>query len=189
MTFDKTQGALLEYVNAHPFWKIIKVLAELLLCISAIGGLVGNFIDLGVIDSLFSILFYVGFVLTLAKGNYKVITIGTGVKVLDYVVSILKNLIKYKHFAFGSVIWVVCYILIMISAFKKSGMTVKDMKDTMTIDGLKKATNIEEAKTFNVNEAINSAKDVYTDTTNTMKDVSSQIKDLNNIDSNKEGDK
>ena len=56
--------------------------------------LLTNFVSFGVIETVVVVLAYVGIVMTLAKGNYKVLTIGLMLRTIDYLISFAKPIFR-----------------------------------------------------------------------------------------------
>ena len=180
MNFDRTQQELLSYVKSNHIWKLFVPVAEFLLIVGGLVQVASNFMSIGVLSSVVGILTWIAIVMVLAKGNYKVMTIGLALRVIDYAVDFVKPLISTRpHLQIGTLLYGLVWFWFLMQAFKKSGMTVNELKQTASVDGLKKSMNLDEAKTFNVNEAkesINKAKNEAMDTINKVK---SEVQEAN----------
>lgn len=166
MNFDKTQQALYEYVSENKLWRNFKPISELLLLVTAFLIILNVFVSIGIGSIICSIFWYIAIVITLAKGNYKVLMIAFLLRVVYEIILFITPPIN-----FGILLWVPIYLGFAILSFKKSGMTVNDIKSEMSIDGMKKNLNLEEAKHFDINKAMNDVKDTYKETAETMKDI------------------
>ena len=173
MNFDRTQQELLSYVKSNHIWKLFVPVAEFLLIVGGLVQVASNFMSIGVLSSVVGILTWIAIVMVLAKGNYKVMTIGLALRVIDYAVDFVKPLISTRpHLQIGTLLYGLVWFWFLMQAFKKSGMTVNELKQTASVDGLKKSMNLDEAKTFNVKEvkeSINKEKDEAMDTIKEVK--------------------
>ena len=175
MNFDRTQQELLAYCKENKIWRNFIPIAEFLLLIIVVLGVIDNFVDFGIFSTFIAILRYVAIVMVLAKANYKVLTIGFGILTIDELLYLIMHLISSRpHFYASYLIWAVVYALLALSAFKKSGMTVNELKSSVTSkEGIKQSMNIDEAKQFNMH---NMAEDIKS----TSKNVAEQAKDIRN---------
>ena len=166
MNFDKTQQALYEYVSENKLWRNFKPISELLLLGTAVLIFLNIFINIGIGSIICSIFWYIAIVITLAKGNYKVLMIAFLIRVIYEIILFITPPIS-----FGDLLWIPVYLGFAILSFKKSGMIIDDLKSDISIDGMKKNLNLDEAKHFNINKALNDVKDTYKETAETMKDI------------------
>lgn len=176
MNFDATQQAFLNYLQENKLWRNFLPVAELLLIIGGILPIVGNFISLGIFGPIILMLWYIGLVLTIGKGNYKVVALGISLRVVDYILSgLLPIFNRSPRIGWTQLLWAVFYALFALAAFKKSGMTVNDVKANMNVQGMKNAMNLNEARNFNFNNARRDASEAYRNTANTVQDIKSQM--------------
>lgn len=180
MNFDKTQQELLSYLKENKIWRNFLPLAEVLLLGSAVLEIVSRFVSFGVFSAPIAFLKYVAIILVLAKANYKVLTMGLGLLVVDNVLGVLTALInRYPRFNTSSLFWACIYALFALAAFKKSGMTVKELKTTVTSkEGIKKSMNLDEAKKFNMGNMTQDIKSASKTVVSQTKDIKNQVKQL-----------
>lgn len=180
MNFDKTQQELLSYLKENKIWRNFLPLAEVLLLGSAVLEIASRFVSFGVFSAPIAFLKYVAIVLVLAKANYKVLTMGLGLLVVDNILGVLTALInRYPRFNASGLFWACIYALFALAAFKKSGMTVKELKTTVTSkEGIKKSMNLDEAKKFNMGNMTQDIKSASKTVVSQTKDIKNQVKQL-----------
>ena len=173
MNFDRTQQELLNYVKSNNIWKLFVPVAEFLLITCGLVQVTSNFVSIGVIGSVVGIFAYISIVMCLAKGNYKVLTVGLALRVIDYIIDFAKPILNTRpRLELGTLLYGLIWFWFLMQAYKKSGMTVNELKQTASVSGLKNSMNLDEAKKFNVNEAkesINKAKNEAMETINKVK--------------------
>ena len=170
VSFDNAQKELLNYFKNSILWRNFIPIAEFLIVVTHLLLLVTNFVSFGVIETVIAVLAYVGIVMTLAKGNYKALTIGLMIRTIDYLVSSAKPIFRGSfRFSTSTLIYLLIWAGFTLSAYKKSGMTMDDLKSTANLNGIKDSINMEEAKNFNVNDLTNDVKDLYNNNIKNMK--------------------
>ena len=180
MNFDKTQQELLSYLKENKIWRNFLPVAEVLLLGVTALEVISNFVSFGVFSAPIAFLRYVAIVLVLAKANYKVLTMGFGVMVVDQVLTLLQGIISsHPTFRASNLIWGCIYALFALAAFKKSGMTVKELKTTVTSkEGIKKSMNLDEVKKFNMGNMTQDIKSASKTVVSQTKDIKNQVKQL-----------
>lgn len=121
MKFEKVGMALLEYCQENRILKVLLSLDVILLIGSAVINLLGNFISMGsLVNSLAGWIFYLGIILVIARSNYKMLSIGLGIALIECVYQILRSLIKYKSLSWGALIPALIYGFFVYQAYRKS---------------------------------------------------------------------
>ena len=160
--FDNAQRELLNYFKNSILWRNFIPIAEFLIIAMHLLMFVTNFVSFGVIETVIAVLAYVGIIMTLAKGNYKVLTIGLMIRTIDYLVSFAKPIFRGSfRFSASTLIYLLIWAGFTLAAYKKSGMNIDDLKSTANLNGIKNSINMEEAKSFNVNNLTKDVKDLY----------------------------
>ena len=170
VSFDNAQKELLNYFKNSILWRNFIPIAEFLIIAMHMLMLLTNFVSFGVIETVVAVLAYVGIVMTLAKGNYKVLTIGLMLRTIDYLISFAKPIFRGNlMFSVLTLIYLLIWAGFTLAAYKKSGMNIDDLKSTANLNGIKDSINMEEAKNFNVNDLTNDVKDLYNNNIKNLK--------------------
>lgn len=176
MNFDKTQQELLTYLKGHKIWRNFIPVAEALLLITAVLLVIGNFLSFGVFSAPIAFLRYLAIILVLAKGNYKVLTLGFGLLTVDGILGLFSNLLSYPNSSFSYLFWAIIYGLLTLAAFKKSGLTISELKSSViSKEGIKQSMNLDEAKQFNMSNTTDDIKSASQDIINQTKDIKNQF--------------
>lgn len=121
MQLEKVGNVWHEYCLTNRILKILLPLNIPLLMITAILRNLQNFVSLG---SVPGVLVYVGFVtgvlLTFAKSEYRMLSIGIGIYLLDYVYAIARSLFKYHSINWSSMMYLLIWGYFAYAAYKKS---------------------------------------------------------------------
>lgn len=121
MGIEKVGISFNEYCANNKILKVLLPLSVPILLVTAVIRFLQNFISIG---SVASALVYVGFILgvllTFAKSEYKMMSIGIGICILDYAYAVLMSLIKYQSISWGSLIYILIWGFFAFMAYKKS---------------------------------------------------------------------
>ncbi|MFR3729060.1 hypothetical protein [Lacrimispora sp.] len=121
MSIEKVGIVFKEYCSSNKFLKILLPINIPLLFIMAILRNVQNFISMG---SVTGTIIYVGFLLsvllTFAKSEYRMLSIGIGIYAIDYIYTILHSLFKYHRLNWSSIIYLLIWGYFSFTAYKKS---------------------------------------------------------------------
>lgn len=121
MQLEKVGSVWHEYCLANKVLKILLPLNIPLLMVTAVLRNLQNFISLG---SAAGVIIYVGFItgilLTFAKAEYRMLSVGMGIYMLDYVYGISRSLLKYHNINWGSIMYLLVWGYFTYAAYKKS---------------------------------------------------------------------
>lgn len=121
MSFDSTQKELFNYLSAHPIFRIFIPISEAILIVGQIIIIVSNvWLHWNFITAAFTILVYVALVVELSKGNYKILLIGLLLRILIYVIAIVKSITGgYFGSNLSSVLYFLVWGYFAYEAYKK----------------------------------------------------------------------
>lgn len=121
MNFDNTQKELLNYLSNHKLFRIFLPLSTILLIAGQAILIIGLFgINLGIISTILTVLVYVGIVLSLAKGNYKILLIGLSLRIIYYVIQFIKGIMDpYTNVELSSIVYLIVWLYFTYCAYLK----------------------------------------------------------------------
>lgn len=121
MGIEKVGMAFHEYCVSNKILKVLLPLSMPVLLVTAALGFIQDFVSLGsVLGALIYVGFFLGILLTFAKSEYRILSIGLCIHAAGYVFGIVKLLIKYHSLSWSSLIYILAWGFFAYMAYKKS---------------------------------------------------------------------
>lgn len=121
MGIEKVGVDFYDYCCNNRFLKVLLPINIPLLFIMAILKIIQNFISFGsAANTIIYIVFILSILLTFAKSEYRILSIGIGIYAFDYIINILRSLFKYHSLNWGSIIYLIFWGFIAYKSYKKS---------------------------------------------------------------------
>lgn len=121
MKFEQVCQSGLAYFQQHPVFKVLLPISMPVMFGFVALRLLQNLISLGNFVSALTFLgFFLMLFLTLSQCNFRMSAFGLAGFALDYLLSFLTSLIKYKSLAYGSLLYLVVYGGLAFLSYKKS---------------------------------------------------------------------
>lgn len=121
MGIEKVGAVFHEYCSQNKFLKVLLPINLPLLFIMAGLRVFQNFVNLG---SGVGVVVYVGFILgvllTFAKAEYQMLSIGIGILCFDYVYGFVHTLFRFHRLNWSSILYLLMWGLFAYMAYKKS---------------------------------------------------------------------
>ena len=121
MNFDSTQKELFNYISLHPIFRIFIPINEAILIGGQIIIILSNvWLHWNLITSILTILVYVAIVVELSKGNYKALLIGLLLRVVVYLIAIIRSLTGgYLMSNLSSILYLIIWAYFAYVSYKK----------------------------------------------------------------------
>lgn len=121
MNFDSTQKELFNYISLHPIFRIFIPISEAILIGGQIIIILSNvWLHWNLITSILTILVYVAIVVELSKGNYKALLIGLLLRVVVYLIAIIRSLTGgYFMSNLSSLLYLLVWVYFVYVTYKK----------------------------------------------------------------------
>ncbi len=121
MKFEQVCQSGLAYFQQHRIFKILLPLSIPLMFVAVALDILGIFVSLG--SFVYAVLFFAFFLalaMTLAQCNFRMAAFGLGLYAIEYLISLLRTLIKYKYMPYGTLVYLVVFGFLAFLAYKKS---------------------------------------------------------------------
>lgn len=123
MKFEQVCQPLNAYFAQHPVFRILLPLAIPLMLGCAGLNLLAFFISLGgVVNALVYLGFFLALLLVVSTCNFRMASVGLGLYALDYLLSMLRTLIKYHSMPYSSLIYCLVFGYLAFLAYRKSAI-------------------------------------------------------------------
>lgn len=121
MGIEKVGSVFHEYCVQNKILRLVLPISEILLLVTAVLKVVENFISIGsLMSAAVYILFFLAVLLTFAKSDYRVLSLGIGISIFDYVFVFFRNLISYRILSWNSLVYILAWGFFAYMAYKKS---------------------------------------------------------------------
>ena len=121
MEIEKVGAVFQDYCISNKILKILLPLGIPMLMIGAVLNDLDNFVRLGVgISVIAYVAVILGILLTFARSEYKMMSIGIGIYVIGYIYNIVYYLIKYHTISWSSILYSFIWGFFTFMAYKKS---------------------------------------------------------------------
>ncbi len=121
MGIEKVGVVFYDYCCNNRFLKVLLPINIPLLFIMAFLRIIQNFISFGsAAGTIIYIVFFLSILLTFAKSEYRILSIGIGIYALDYIINILRSLFKFHSLNWSSIIYLLVWGFFAYMAYKKS---------------------------------------------------------------------
>lgn len=121
MKFEQVCQSALAFFQQSRIFKVLLPISIPIMFIVLALDILGIFVSLGsFVNALIFFVFFLSLFLTLARCNFRMAAIGLGVYALEYLISMLTTIIKYKYMPYGTIVYLVVYGILAFAAYKKS---------------------------------------------------------------------
>lgn len=121
MKFEEVCQTLNAYFTKKNFLNVLLPLSVPIMLACAILQFVARFISLGsIVNAVTYFGFYFALLMVLSLCNFKMAAIGLAIYALDYVYSLVYNLIRYQYVSASTIIYILVYGFFAYEAYKKT---------------------------------------------------------------------